>query len=274
MRLLVVEDEPRISDGIKAALDAAGLCVRRLRRRRGRLVPRRHGSLRSRRARPRPAEDGRPLRAQALARRGTQHAGAGVDRTRHMAGTRRGYRRRRRRLSRQAVSHRGAACPRACPHSPLCRPRQCVDRSRAASRSTRGRCGSSPAAARCRPRRSNTGCVAYLMHHKGRVVPPHELIEHLYGDDDARNANALEALIMRLRKKLGAEAIETRRGFGYLIAEAPHELRLAAPEAARRRGRLRRCCRGPVGGRSDTPVRAPCRALGGRRAGDAISTKS
>jgi two-component system, OmpR family, response regulator len=61
--------------------------------------------------------------------------------------------------------------------------------------------------------------VAYLMHHKGRVVPPHELIEHLYGDDDARNANALEAVIMRLRKKLGADAIETRRGFGYLIAD-------------------------------------------------------
>jgi two-component system OmpR family response regulator len=62
--------------------------------------------------------------------------------------------------------------------------------------------------------------VAYLMHHKGRVVPVHELIEHLYGDDDARNANALEALIMRLRKKLGADAIETRRGFGYLVADA------------------------------------------------------
>ncbi|MFA5902019.1 MAG: response regulator transcription factor [Hyphomicrobium sp.] len=61
--------------------------------------------------------------------------------------------------------------------------------------------------------------VAYLMHHKGRVVPPHELLEHLHGDDDARNANALEALIMRLRKKLGPDAIETRRGFGYLIAD-------------------------------------------------------
>ncbi len=61
--------------------------------------------------------------------------------------------------------------------------------------------------------------VAYLMHHKGRVVPAHELIEHLYGDDDARNANALEALIMRLRKKLGPEAIETRRGFGYLVPD-------------------------------------------------------
>lgn len=61
--------------------------------------------------------------------------------------------------------------------------------------------------------------VAYLLHHKGRVVSPGELIEHLYGDDDARDANALEAVVMRLRKKLGAGAVETRRGFGYIIPE-------------------------------------------------------
>lgn len=60
--------------------------------------------------------------------------------------------------------------------------------------------------------------LAYLMHHKGRVVPASELLEHLYGDDDARDANALEAVIARLRKKLGSAVIETRRGFGYLIA--------------------------------------------------------
>jgi DNA-binding response OmpR family regulator len=61
--------------------------------------------------------------------------------------------------------------------------------------------------------------IAYLLHHKGRVVPPTEIIEHLYGDDDARDANALEALITRLRKKLGHDLIETRRGFGYLVAD-------------------------------------------------------
>jgi two-component system OmpR family response regulator len=61
--------------------------------------------------------------------------------------------------------------------------------------------------------------VAYLLHHKGRVVPPSELIEHLYGDDDARDANALEAVITRLRRKLGPDAIETRRGFGYCIPD-------------------------------------------------------
>jgi DNA-binding response OmpR family regulator len=60
--------------------------------------------------------------------------------------------------------------------------------------------------------------VDYLMHHKGRVVPAPELLEHLYGDDDTRDANALEAVLARLRKKLGPAAIETRRGFGYIIA--------------------------------------------------------
>lgn len=61
--------------------------------------------------------------------------------------------------------------------------------------------------------------IAYLMHHQGRVVPPGEIIEHLYGDDDARDANALEAVIARLRRKLGAHTIETRRGFGYCVPQ-------------------------------------------------------
>lgn len=59
--------------------------------------------------------------------------------------------------------------------------------------------------------------VAFLMHHEGRVVPVSELLEHLYGDDDSREANALEAVVTRLRKKLGPSAISTRRGFGYSI---------------------------------------------------------
>jgi two-component system, OmpR family, response regulator len=59
--------------------------------------------------------------------------------------------------------------------------------------------------------------LAYLLHHKQRVVSASELIDHLYGNDDARGANALEALVTRLRKKLGAGTIQTRRGFGYFI---------------------------------------------------------
>lgn len=62
--------------------------------------------------------------------------------------------------------------------------------------------------------------IEYLMMHRNRVVPPGELLEHLHGTDDAREANALEAIVARLRKKLGAGTILTRRGFGYQIAEA------------------------------------------------------
>jgi two-component system, OmpR family, response regulator len=63
--------------------------------------------------------------------------------------------------------------------------------------------------------------LAYLMHHMDRVVPAPELLEHLYGDDDAHEANALEAVMVRLRRKLTPATIETRRGFGYSIPHAP-----------------------------------------------------
>jgi two-component system, OmpR family, response regulator len=59
--------------------------------------------------------------------------------------------------------------------------------------------------------------VSYLAHHQGRVVPSTELQNQLYGDDFSRDANALEVLIARLRKKLGSDAVGTRRGFGYYI---------------------------------------------------------
>ena len=61
--------------------------------------------------------------------------------------------------------------------------------------------------------------VAYLALHRDRVVPPTELLEHLHGDDDAREANAIEALITRLRRKLGPGIIGTRRGFGYHLEQ-------------------------------------------------------
>lgn len=60
--------------------------------------------------------------------------------------------------------------------------------------------------------------VSYLMLHKGRIVPPGELLEHLHGLDESREVNAIEAVVARLRKKIGDDAIETRRGFGYLVA--------------------------------------------------------
>ena len=64
-------------------------------------------------------------------------------------------------------------------------------------------------------------CLNYLMHHNGRVVPPVELMEHLYSHDHEHDPNAVEVLVGRLRKKIGVELIQTRRGFGYTVPEPP-----------------------------------------------------
>jgi DNA-binding response OmpR family regulator len=62
--------------------------------------------------------------------------------------------------------------------------------------------------------------IAYLVLHRGRVVSQQELIENVYGEEELHDANALEVLIGRVRRKLGTQLIETRRGFGYLVPES------------------------------------------------------
>jgi two-component system OmpR family response regulator len=61
--------------------------------------------------------------------------------------------------------------------------------------------------------------VAYLMLNRGRVVPQQELAEHLQADHFERESNAVEVLVGRVRRKLPASLIETRRGFGYLVPD-------------------------------------------------------
>jgi len=63
--------------------------------------------------------------------------------------------------------------------------------------------------------------VAYLMMRRGRVVSQAELDENVYGHGEDHGSNALEVLIGRVRRKLGVDLIETRRGFGYIVADAP-----------------------------------------------------
>jgi DNA-binding response OmpR family regulator len=59
----------------------------------------------------------------------------------------------------------------------------------------------------------------YLVHHAGRAISQLELTEHVYGQDFERDSNAIEVLVARLRRKLGPDAIKTRRGFGYYAGE-------------------------------------------------------
>lgn len=61
--------------------------------------------------------------------------------------------------------------------------------------------------------------LAYLMHHKGKVISRTELTEHLYDQDFDRDSNTIEVFVGRLRKKLPPECIETVRGLGYQITE-------------------------------------------------------
>jgi len=62
-------------------------------------------------------------------------------------------------------------------------------------------------------------CLAHLAHNRGRNVSQMELTEQLYAQDFERDSNSVEVLIGRLRKKLGKDAISTRRGYGYRIGK-------------------------------------------------------
>ncbi len=57
--------------------------------------------------------------------------------------------------------------------------------------------------------------LSYLMHHRDRVVPQSELVEHIYAENLDRDSNTVEVFVARLRRKVGAGAIETVRGLGY-----------------------------------------------------------
>jgi two-component system OmpR family response regulator len=63
--------------------------------------------------------------------------------------------------------------------------------------------------------------LAYLMHHKERVVSRTELVEHLYDQDFDRDSNTIEVFIGRLRKKMPADLIKTVRGLGYRLSDEP-----------------------------------------------------
>lgn len=63
--------------------------------------------------------------------------------------------------------------------------------------------------------------LAYLLLHRGRTMSQGELLEHIHSGDTDRDINAVEAIVARLRKKLGFPLIETHRGRGYCIPAAP-----------------------------------------------------
>ncbi|MFT6076273.1 MAG: two-component system OmpR family response regulator [Yoonia sp.] len=62
--------------------------------------------------------------------------------------------------------------------------------------------------------------LSYLFHNSGRLVSRRELSQHIYQYEGDRDSNTIAVFVNRLRKKLGADLIETVRGRGYVIKAA------------------------------------------------------
>lgn len=58
----------------------------------------------------------------------------------------------------------------------------------------------------------------YLALHPTEQISKETLAEKLYAVNHERDPNAVEALVSRLRRKLGEGVIESKRGFGYRLA--------------------------------------------------------
>lgn len=63
--------------------------------------------------------------------------------------------------------------------------------------------------------------IALFIGKPGEVLSPTELASQVQGRDDDAAKNAVEVMVARLRKKTDSDAIETRRGFGYVLPERP-----------------------------------------------------
>ncbi|MEZ9230742.1 response regulator transcription factor [Vibrio amylolyticus] len=59
--------------------------------------------------------------------------------------------------------------------------------------------------------------VAYFMHNPEKVISRTELVEHIYKQDFDRDSNTVEVFIGRIRKKLDPKVIKTVRGLGYQL---------------------------------------------------------
>ncbi|MGE3310405.1 MAG: response regulator transcription factor [Limisphaerales bacterium] len=59
--------------------------------------------------------------------------------------------------------------------------------------------------------------LEYLALHRGSVISRTTLYEHLFDETDDTLSNLIDVHIFSIRKKLGAEVIATRRGQGYCI---------------------------------------------------------
>lgn len=61
--------------------------------------------------------------------------------------------------------------------------------------------------------------LRYFMLHPHRLISKTELTDHVYALDSDKDSNVIEVYINRLRRKIGADFIHTKRGQGYRFGE-------------------------------------------------------
>lgn len=61
--------------------------------------------------------------------------------------------------------------------------------------------------------------LRYLMMHPGHVLSKTVLTEHVYEYDEDKDSNVIEVYINRLRKIIGTDLIQTKRGQGYVFGQ-------------------------------------------------------
>ena len=59
--------------------------------------------------------------------------------------------------------------------------------------------------------------IEFLAFQRGKVVSRTDLYNHLFSEDDDSLSNLLDVHVCNIRKKLGKDFIQTRRGHGYVI---------------------------------------------------------
>jgi two-component system OmpR family response regulator len=59
--------------------------------------------------------------------------------------------------------------------------------------------------------------VELLALHRGKLITRTMIYDHIFGEDDDSLSNLVDVHISHIRKKLGADFIETRRGQGYIV---------------------------------------------------------
>ncbi len=63
--------------------------------------------------------------------------------------------------------------------------------------------------------------LRYFMLHPGQILSKTRLMEHVYDFASDKDSNLIEVYVNRLRRKLGKELIQTRRGQGYVFGAPP-----------------------------------------------------